>query len=77
MKQAQPRYLNRLLHFWIEADAVLAERGLPPLEYAEARDLFDLEIAPDDVPHVLSRVEQKSPLEASPLAANQLSRGQE
>ena len=30
MTQAQPRYLNRLLHFWIEeADAVLAERGLP------------------------------------------------
>lgn len=53
MKQAQPRYLNRLLEFWNAADAELAKRGKPPLPYERARELFDLELDPNIVPDVI------------------------
>jgi hypothetical protein len=55
MTQAQPRYLNRLLEFWNAADAELAKRGEPPLTYEHARELFDLELEPQDVPAVLTK----------------------
>ena len=55
MTQAQPRYLNRLLEFWNATDAELAKRSLPPLDYERAREMFDLELEPEDVLSVLTK----------------------
>ena len=36
--------------WWNAADAALAARGEPPLDYEDARSLFDCELELDDVP---------------------------
>ena len=58
MTQANPP--SRMTQFriwWQAADAVLAALGQPPLDYTEARLLFDSEVEPEDVPALLSRIE--------------------
>ena len=45
-----PSTMTRFRLWWDAADAALAARGEPPLDYEDARSLFDCELELDDVP---------------------------
>ena len=42
-----PSTMTRFRLFWEAMDAVQAKRGLPPLGYEAARNLFECEIEPE------------------------------
>lgn len=47
-------YLSRFRRWWEAADLQLAAFDMPPLDYEQARALFDCELEPADVPEYLA-----------------------
>ena len=46
--------MTRFRIFWDAADAALARRGLPLLDYEQARQWFDLEYEPADIAEAIA-----------------------
>jgi hypothetical protein len=61
--QAQPSTLTRFRLWWEAMDAALVAHGQPPLDYGEARMLFDCDIEPEDVPEVLRAAKQRKTMQ--------------
>jgi hypothetical protein len=57
--------MTRFRLWWDAADAALAARGEPPLDYQDARQWFDCEIEPGDVPDAIVLAPVAKDFEAS------------
>ena len=60
--------MTRFRLWWDAADAALAARGEPPLDYEDARSLFDCELEPDDVPDAIVLAPVAKAFEGKPMS---------